>query len=194
MQYEKVFYLIGAYFGIIATYFFGGWSESLQFLAFLVAADYATGLIAAFMEGKKYPNDPTKGINSTKGSWGIFKKLLMFLVIGVLHRLDLLLGLESNISLMVGGIYFYLFNELVSLTENLGRAGVPIPDQLKNGISVLKKRAGVEDEIPIREEGKPLDVPANPVIKEEIIQQELKSEQTQTETVKGDEIKNGTEG
>ncbi len=194
MQYEKIFYLAGAYFGIIATYFFGGWGESLQFLAFLVVADYVTGLIAAFMEGKQYPNDPTKGINSSKGSWGIFKKVLMFLVIGVLHRLDMLLGLEENISLMIGGMYFYLFNELVSLTENLGRVGLPIPEQLKSGISVLKKRAGVEDEIPIREKGKPIDEPKSDTIKEEIKKEDILnlSEQidTQVET-KGRDMKNG---
>lgn len=166
--YEKFFYLIAAYTGIIITYFFGGWNDALQFLTFLIIADFITGILASFMEGKDDPHNPNKGISSSKSYWGIFKKVLMFLVIAVLHRLDLLLGIESSVSLMVGGIYFYLANEIISLTENLGRAGVPIPNQLKSGISALKKKAGVQDEIPIREEGKPLDQPSSSIVRNQI--------------------------
>lgn len=192
---EKSVYLIGTYIGIIITYFFGGWTEALQFLMFLVIVDFFTGIYAAFLEGKKYPSDPTKGINSSKGYWGIFKKVLMFVVIAILHRLDSLLGIaDGNLSLMVGGIYFYLVNEIVSLLENLARAGVPIPDQLKAGIAALKSKAGIQEEIPIREEGKPIDEPANPIIKEQIIQQEELKITTENEKIKGDEIENGAKG
>jgi phage-related holin len=51
--------------------------------------------------------------------------------------MDLLLGSDV---LMVGAIYFYLANELISVTENYGRLGLPLPDQIKRIIAVLKDR------------------------------------------------------
>ena len=51
---------------------FGGWNQSLTALAIFVVVDYVTG-IAAYYEGRKNPGDNTKGLNSNKGFWGIFK-------------------------------------------------------------------------------------------------------------------------
>jgi toxin secretion/phage lysis holin len=140
--YQFSFNSIAAIFGVIVNYAFGGWHEALAFLALLVVVDFITGLAASAIEGKKSDPLENKGINSNKGYWGIFKKALMFVVIAILHRADLLLGIEGAIGLMLGVTYFYIANELISITENLGRIGLPMPPQLKQLIAVLKNKSG----------------------------------------------------
>lgn len=131
MMNQKVFYFVLAYIAIIVEYAFGSWSEALSFLCLLVAVDYLTGISASIKEGS--------GINSNKGFWGIGKKALMFVVIALLHRADVLL--ETDI-LMTGAVYFYIANELISIVENLDRLNFPMPPQLKQIIDVLKGKSG----------------------------------------------------
>jgi toxin secretion/phage lysis holin len=64
------------------------------------------------------------------------------LVIIITHRLDVLMG--SDI-VMGGAIFFYLANELLSITENYGRLGLPLPERLKQMVQVLRARAGDEE-------------------------------------------------
>ncbi|PZT57526.1 holin [Paenibacillus silvae] len=125
----------------IGAYIFGGWSEGLMTLAILCIVDYVTGMAASVYEGNKYPNDPTKGLSSNKGFWGIFKKFLMFVVIAILYRVDSLLGLNGTLGFMLGGLFFYIGNELISLIENLVRLDVPLPKQLKQAVSVFQQKS-----------------------------------------------------
>jgi toxin secretion/phage lysis holin len=123
--------------GIVGAFIasaFGGWHESLTFLLCVIAADVITGVYASVSEGR--------GLNSAVASVGAAKKGLMILVILLAHRADILLELD-NVT-MLAAVYFYIANELVSITENLGRAGVPLPDKLKDIIEVLKKKGGVK--------------------------------------------------
>ncbi len=115
--------------GAVVTYAFGGWSELLGFFLLAIAIDYATGIVASLKE--------KKGLSSDIGFWGLLKKGFMLLVILLAHRLDVLMGTDV---IMVGAIYFYLANELISITENYGRMGLPLPDQVKKMIAVLKDR------------------------------------------------------
>lgn len=141
--YAKWFMILGSY---IVAFAFGGWSEALSFLCLLVFLDYLTGIAAAYYEGKKYPADSTKGINSNRGFWGILKKALIFTVIAVLYRVDQLLGLQGNLSFMIGATYFYIVNEMISLVENYGRLDLPMPKQFKEAIAVLKGKAESKSE------------------------------------------------
>lgn len=138
--YQFSFNTLAAVFGVVANYMFGGWSEALAFLFLLVVVDYFTGLGAAIKEGKNGKEDG--GLNSSKGFWGICKKALLFVVIAIMHRADLLLGIEGEIGLMLGVTYFYIANELISITENLGRMNFPMPPQIKRLIAVLKNKSG----------------------------------------------------
>ncbi|WP_337102313.1 phage holin family protein [Paenibacillus sp. YIM B09110] len=113
---------------------FGGWHESLTFLLFVIGADIITGIYASIAEGR--------GLNSAVASIGAAKKGLMILVILLAHRADILLELDN--ATMLAAVYFYIANELISITENLGRAGVPLPDKLRDIIEVLKKKGGVK--------------------------------------------------
>ena len=120
-----------ALLGAVITFSFGIWSESLTFLLILMAVDYFTGVAAAIKEGS--------GLNSNIGFWGLFKKGLILLVMMIAHRLDLLLGADM---IMGGAVFFYIANELLSIIENYGRLGLPLPDRIKRIVQVLRDRAG----------------------------------------------------
>lgn len=121
--------------GAIVGFAFGGWTEALTFLLIAIAADIITGMYASVKEGR--------GLNSTVAGIGAGKKGLMFLVIILAHRIDILLGLEAVT--MTAAVYFYIANEMISFTENIGRAGVPLPDAIKRMVTVLKDKGGVDN-------------------------------------------------
>ncbi|WP_442601712.1 phage holin family protein [Paenibacillus sp. KN14-4R] len=115
-------------FGTIITYAFGGWSELLSFLVIAMLIDIVSGVAASMKEGK--------GISSAVGFKGSVKKVFMFVAILLAHRMDVLM---NSGFIMTGAIYFYLANELVSIIENYGRLGLPLPPQVKDMITALKR-------------------------------------------------------
>ncbi|BFH13384.1 phage holin family protein [Paenibacillus melissococcoides] len=125
--------------GGFTSFFYGGWSSLLTALAVVVTVDYITGFAAAYKEGRDNPTDSSKGLSSEVGFWGLAKKGLMFLIVGLAHHVDLILGTNA---IMSGAIYFFIANELLSITENLGRVGMNMPSQLKDVIAVLKGKGG----------------------------------------------------
>ncbi|MBB6690621.1 phage holin family protein [Cohnella xylanilytica] len=120
-----------AVLGSLLVFSFGIWSESLTLLLLVMGVDYLTGVIASLREGK--------GLNSSIGFWGLGRKGLMLLVVLIAHRIDVLLG--ENIA-MGGAIYFYIVNELLSIMENYGRMGLPLPDRLRKAVQILRDRSG----------------------------------------------------
>jgi len=115
--------------GAAASYAFGEWNQLFAVFLLTIAIDYVTGVAAALKE--------RKGLNSEVGFWGLAKKALMLLIIMLAHRMDI--AFDINV-LMTGSIYFYLANELISITENYGRLGLPMPDALRKMIEVLKNK------------------------------------------------------
>lgn len=103
----------------------------LQALLVVVIADYATGFLAGGVEGK---------LSSRVGWRGIGKKVLIFVMVAVGHVVDNVLGQPSTIRDAVG--FFYLWNELLSILENVGRAGLPVPEPLRQAVEVLKGKGG----------------------------------------------------
>lgn len=116
--------------GSIISFAFGAWSEHMTFLLVLMAVDYVTGLTAAIRE--------KSGLDSTVGFWGLLKKAFMLLVIMLAHQVDLLVGQELAKG---GAVMFYIVNELLSIIENMGRMGLPLPPQLLAIVKVLRERA-----------------------------------------------------
>lgn len=112
------------------TFAFGRWTESLTFLLVAMGVDYVTGVLAAVKSGK--------GLNSAVGFWGLARKGLSLLVILLAHRVDILLD-TSNMT-MAAAVYFYIANELISITENYGKLGLPLPDRIRKMIEVLKQK------------------------------------------------------
>ena len=117
--------------GTILAFSFGGWSQVLSVFLIIIIIDYITGVLAAIKT--------KSGLNSKIGFWGLTRKALMFLVILIAHQIDLLIGNEIE-AVKSGVIYFYMANELISITENYGRLGLPLPNQITRLIEVLKNK------------------------------------------------------
>lgn len=129
MEYLK---FIPAFFAGLLTLMYGEWSALLTILVALVIIDYATGMTAGVLDG---------GLKSKTGWIGIARKVFIFAMVAVAHLIDLLLiesGFESSQLVMTMVIVFYAVNEILSITENAGRIGLPVPDQIKNAIEILK--------------------------------------------------------
>jgi len=92
-----------------------------------MAIDYITGVIAAGVTGK---------LNSNAGLRGIAKKFVMLAICVVAYQVDKIAG--SGLIIRNACLYFYASNELLSIVENAGRIGIPVPGALKNAIDVLK--------------------------------------------------------
>lgn len=136
-----IFSIYGAV-GSGVAYAFGGWDASIITLLIFMGVDYLTGLIVAgvFHASKK---TQTGALNSRVGWKGLAKKgvTLLFVVLAV--RLDLLIG--ANYIRDAVCIAFIL-NELISIVENAGLMGIPIPGVIKKAIEILKDKEQTENE------------------------------------------------
>ena len=130
MNWEVFYKTTTAGVGAIVGYIFGEWSVLLQILLAFVVIDYISGLLASGVEGK---------LSSKVGFKGIAKKLMIFVMVAVGHLIDKALGDGSMIQNAV--VFFYLGNELLSILENAGRTGLPVPEQIKNAVDVLKGKS-----------------------------------------------------
>lgn len=129
---EKSFQFVTAALAGAVQFLYGDWTTLLTILLVLSILDFLSGLAAGFVEGE---------LKSKVGMIGIARKLFIFVMVAVAHLIDLLLiesGLESKALIMTMVIVFYAVNEILSITENAGRIGLPVPDQIKNAIVVLK--------------------------------------------------------
>ena len=121
------FAAIGAGLG----YFLGGCDGFLYALIACVAIDYVTGVMCAIVDKK---------LSSSVGFKGIFRKVLIFVMVGIGHTLDAQI-LGGGDTLRTAVIFFYCANEGLSLIENAGHLGLPIPAKLKSVLAQLHNRA-----------------------------------------------------
>ena len=130
--------LVGLFGSIIANAL-GGWETAMATLVIFMAIDYITGFMLA-MVFKKSPKTQTGTLSSGIGFKGLCKKGMIFLFIFVAVRLDVTLGIDfvKNATILA-----FITNELVSIVENAGLMGFPVPKVILNMIDVLKRR---EDE------------------------------------------------
>lgn len=128
--------VIGAVGGAIAAAF-GGWDSALVTLVTCMVIDYISGLVVAgvFHRSKKTENG---GLESRVGWKGLCRKAMTLLFVLIGHRLDLALGLDYIRTAVIIG---FLANELISLVENAGLMGLPLPKAVTMAVEVLKKRA-----------------------------------------------------
>ncbi len=128
---QVVFAGIGGWLGWIL----GGCDGLLYALLAFVVIDYVTGIMCAVVDRK---------LSSAVGFKGIFKKVLIFALVGVGHILDThIIGTGSVMRTAI--IFFYLSNEGVSLLENAAYLGLPIPQKLKSVLEQLHDRAEKEE-------------------------------------------------
>ena len=134
MNSGSVFKTVVALGGGAASYLFGGWSSLLGILVAFVVIDYISGFVAAGIEGK---------LASSVGLRGIAKKVFIFVIVAVAHLADQAAGIAI---IRDTAIFFYLANELLSIIENSGRIGLPIPPVIAQAVEILQGKSGVKEE------------------------------------------------
>lgn len=118
-----------AFSGSAVSYFYGGWSALLGVLLTFIVIDYFSGIAASGFEGK---------LSSRVGAKGIAKKVFIFAIVAIAHLVDTALG-DGHL-FRDAAIFFYVANELISITENAGRMGVPLPPGIQKAVQVLRSK------------------------------------------------------
>ena len=113
-----------------AGFLFGDWDGLMFTLVALVVMDYISGVIAAIAEKK---------LSSETGAKGIAKKAFMLLIVAVANIVDINVIGEGHVLKSVT-VIFYIANECISLIENGGRLGVPVPKKLLDSLKQLKDK------------------------------------------------------
>ena len=111
--------------------------------------DYLTGMLAAKREAIEHPDDPSYGWSSKKGAEGIIKKVGYLCIIAVAMIVDYVIlnvAAQIGVTIQVKAFFgllvavWYILNELLSIIENAGRMGAPVPEWLSKYIAVLKNK------------------------------------------------------
>ena len=124
---QLAFAAVGGWLG----YFLGGCDGLLYALLAFVVIDYITGVMCAIIN---------KQLSSEVGFKGIFRKVLIFLLVGIANIIDVQV-IGTGAVLRTAVIFFYISNEGVSLLENAGHLGLPIPEKIKTVLEQLHDRA-----------------------------------------------------
>lgn len=128
---QIVFTMIGGWLG----YFLGGCDGLLIALVMFVVMDYISGVMCAIAD---------KTLSSEVGFKGICRKVLIFVLVGIANILDVqVIGTGSVLRTAI--IFFYISNEGISLLENAGYLGLPIPEKIKTALEQLHDRAEREE-------------------------------------------------
>ena len=128
---QLIFTAIGGWLG----YFLGGCDGLLYALIAFVAIDYITGVMCAVIDHR---------LSSEVGFKGIFKKVMIFLLVDVANILDVQV-IGTGCVLRTAVIFFYISNEGVSLLENAAYLGLPVPEKIKTVLEQLHSRSESED-------------------------------------------------
>ena len=124
---QTVFAAVGGWLG----WFLGGCDGLIYTLLIFVVIDYITGVMCAVVDKK---------LSSSVGFRGLFRKVLIFLLVGIGHLLDAFV-IGTGFVLRTAVIFFYISNEGISLMENAAYLGLPVPEGLKNVLAQLHERA-----------------------------------------------------
>lgn len=122
--------------GAAVSTIFGGWSEALTTLLICMVIDYITGLVVAGVFHNS-PKSTSGALESNAGLKGLFRKAAMLLFVLIGHRLDLAVGTTY---IRDAVCIAFIANEVLSLVENAGLMGVPIPEVITNAIDGLKNK------------------------------------------------------
>lgn len=127
---ELEFSTIAATIGTIISIWLGGWDVILRVLIAFMIIDYLTGFMGAVK---------TKKVDSEIMFWGGIRKVSILIVIAMAVMLDDIVGNGEPIFRMLA-LYFYVAREGLSITENLGILGVPMPGALKKVLVQLQEK------------------------------------------------------
>ena len=131
----KILMGIGALGGIISS-FFGGWDAALTTLVVFMAIDYVSGLVVAGVFHKS--TKTTNGSLESRAGWkGLCRKGMTMLFVLIACRLDMLMNTNIVRDAVIIG---YITNETISIVENAGLMGIPIPSVITKAIEILKNK------------------------------------------------------
>ena len=134
--------VVGMVGGFIAS-LFGGWSTGLVTLLIFMSIYYLSGLIVAGV----FHNSPKTGtgtLESRAGWKGLCRKCMTLLFVLIAYRLDLELSTNYIRDAVIIG---FMANELISIVENAGLMGIPLPSVITKAIDVLTKKAETDNQI-----------------------------------------------
>ncbi|MDE6502045.1 MAG: phage holin family protein [Ruminococcus sp.] len=126
---DKILNMVSAGFFAVCGFLWGQMDGLLYALIAFMVLDYITGLISAYI---------AKNLSSSVGFTGIAKKVFIMILVAVGHILDIhVLGGGAVCRSAVIG--FYLANEGISILENSGKIGLPLPQKLLDVLAQLRK-------------------------------------------------------
>ena len=140
---NKIFDVISAIFGGIIGFLLGGLDGMLYALMAFMILDYLTGCLVAISEKK---------LSSSVGFKGISKKILIIALVGVANIVDVQI-IGQGTALRTATIFFYVANEGISILENAGKLGLPLPKKLQEMLKQLNsddnktERSDLKDDI-----------------------------------------------
>lgn len=130
---KSIIISVSGIIGSVISYLVGGWDTAVIVLGIFMVIDLITGwILALFHKSKKTDSG---GLSSKVGFIGLAKKCFVFLLIIVAHFLDVILGVDF---VRDGVCIAFVSNETISIIENCGLLGVPIPAPIKKAIDLLQ--------------------------------------------------------
>ena len=133
---KQTFCTVLGVLGSVLAAAFGGWDAALAALLVCISVDYVSGSLVALVFHKSTKSE-SGAYNSAYGLKGLCKKCLMLLFVLVAVRLDRLLGADYVRDAICIG---FCTNEVLSITENLGLAGIPMPQAVTKALEQLQKK------------------------------------------------------
>lgn len=117
-------------------FIYSGDINLINILLLLMLIDVITGLIKAVKD---------KNLWSRKSLFGYARKILVFLIITVANLLDMLMNMNGT--LVLATVTFYILNEVLSITENAGQLGIPLPEKLLDVIAVVNQKSDTDKRV-----------------------------------------------
>lgn len=130
---DYIVFLSGTILSILSS-LFGEYDTALKTLVLFVVIDYLTGTLSAIYNGKN--------LSSKRGLQGLIKKFLYFCIVAISFQIDKLLMLNGTIRYMA--IYSLIANDGLSIIENAGEIGIPLPKVLVKSLEVIKEKGETE--------------------------------------------------
>lgn len=128
--------------GAAVAHFFGGWSSGLTTLLIFMAVDYISGLMVAGVFHKS-PKTDSGALESRVGWKGLCRKCMTFVFVLIAYRLDLVLNTNY---IRDAVIIAFVANELISIVENAGLIGLPLPEVIMKAIDILQSKTHESEE------------------------------------------------
>lgn len=140
MLYKTTICMLAGGIGAVIAQAFGGWSDALTVLLILMGIDYLSGLIVAGVFHRS-PKSESGALESLAGLKGLVRKFFIVCIVVVAHLIDRLLGTDY---LRDAAAIAFCLNEVISIVENAGLMGVPMPKVIMMAIDALRQKAGEE--------------------------------------------------